>query len=106
MNEEVKPVLTFVDKEGDTREVHEHDLNDQSTPIVQEISAVLMAQRDLQPAHEQAQKVLSHWNSLSLNINLLTEKLEPLLPSKKARQIIKSMTKEVKDESSSDKTNK
>jgi hypothetical protein len=106
MNEEVKPILTFTDKDGDQREVFEHDLNDQSTPIVQEISSVLMAQNDLRPAHGEALKVISHWNSLNLNTNLLTEKLEPFLPSKKAKQIIKSMTKEVGNESSSNKTNK
>lgn len=104
MSEEAKPILTFTDKDGDSREVFEHDLNENITPIVQEISAVLVAQRDLEPAYEQAQKVINHWNSLNLNINLLTEKLEPLLPSKKATKIIKSMTKEAKDGSGGDKT--
>jgi len=94
-NKEEKPLLSFQDKDGNTREIFEKDLNDKTRPLVEEISQDLGAEKQLIEAYLLAMKTKHHMESIRKNISNTIEKLEAELPPYKKPTKIETATKEI-----------
>ncbi len=94
-NKEVKPLLSFQDKDGNQRDVFEKDLNDITRPLVEEISQDLNAEQQLNEAYQLATKTVHHMESVRKNVRNAVAKLEAELPPYKKPVKIEGVTKEL-----------
>ena len=94
-NKEVKPLLSFQDKDGNTREIFEKDLNDITRPLVEEISQDLNAEQQLMEAYNLATKTVHHMEAVRKNVRNSVAKLEAELPPYKKPIKIEGATKEL-----------
>ena len=95
VNEKKKeqPLLSFQDKDGNTREIYERDLTDATAPLVEEISRDLGAEKQLMEAYQLATKTVHHMESVRRNIANTIEKLEDVLPPYKKPIVIEGADK-------------
>ncbi len=94
-NKEVKPLLSFQDKDGNQRDIFEKDLNDITRPLVEEISQDLNAEQQLNEAYQLATKTVHHMESVRKNVRNAVAKLETELPPYKKPVKIEGVTKEL-----------
>lgn len=94
-NKEVKPLLSFQDKDGNQRDVFEKDLNDITRPLVEEISQDLNAEQQLMEAYNLATKTVHHMEAVRKNVRNSVAKLEAELPPYKKPVKIEGVTKEL-----------
>jgi len=94
-NKEVKPLLSFQDKDGNQRDIFEKDLNDITRPLVQEISQDLNAEQQLMEAYNLATKTVHHMEAVRKNVRNAVAKLEDELPPYKKPVKIEGVTKEL-----------
>jgi len=94
-NKEVKPLLSFQDKDGNQRDVFEKDLNDITRPLVEEISQDLNAEQQLNEAYQLATKTVHHMEAVRKNVRNAVAKLEAELPPYKKPVKIEGVTKEL-----------
>ncbi len=94
-NKEVKPLLSFQDKDGNQRDVFEKDLNDITRPLVEEISQDLNAEQQLNEAYQLATKTVHHMEAVRKNVRNAVAKLEDELPPYKKPVKIEGVTKEL-----------
>lgn len=97
VNEKKKeqPLLSFQDKDGNTREIFEKDLTDATAPLVEEISRDLQAEQQLNEAYQLATKTVHHMEAVRKNVANTLEKLEKELPPYKKPIKIEGVTKEI-----------
>ena len=97
VNEKKKeqPLLSFQDKDGNTREIFEKDLTDATAPLVEEISKDLQAEQQLSEAYQLATKTVHHMEAVRKNVANTLEKLEKELPPYKKPVTIEGVTKEI-----------
>ena len=94
-NKEVKPLLSFQDKDGNQRDIFEKDLNDITRPLVEEISQDLNAEQQLNEAYQLATKTVHHMEAVRKNVRNSVAKLEAELPPYKKPVKIEGVTKEL-----------
>jgi len=94
-NKEVKPLLSFQDKDGNQRDIFEKDLNDITRPLVEEISQDLNAEQQLNEAYQLATKTVHHMEAVRKNVRNAVAKLEDELPPYKKPVKIEGVTKEL-----------
>ena len=97
VNEKKKeqPLLSFQDKDGNPREIFERDLTAATTPLVEEVSRDLSAEKQLMQAYELATNTVHHMEAVRKNIINTLEKLEKELPPYKKPIKIDGVTKQI-----------
>ena len=94
-NKKEQPLLSFQDRDGNTREIFDRDLTDATAPLVEEISRDLGAEKQLMEAYQLATKTVHHMESVRKNVANTLEKLEKELPPYKKPVKIEGVTKEI-----------
>lgn len=89
-----KPILTFTDSDGNTRELFEKDMTDRVKPLVADVSNDLQAEQQLTNAYQEATKTVHHMESIRKNIRNTLEKLQSVLPPYKKPVKIEGVPKE------------